>query len=832
MDLPNVLCNNGLTLNHIFFFLYVLPYFFNACIGVDLTYYMEEGNNPNTYLGDVASDSHLMDSVPLQDRNLIRFSLLSQGDTDRPLLFHISKNTGKLYSAQTIDAETLCTRNVECFKMVDVAVRKATSFIKILEVKIIIKDLNDHQPEFPLKQFSIEFSEDDKKGIRKIIPSARDDDFGIPNSQITYHLKKNLDEPFALNVSRSVDGTSELSIILQETLDREMKASYKIQVIAKDGGSPSEQNVLDVYISVTDVNDNPPVFFQSIYNVSVTNEHHGVSPFVILSASDLDSDKNGRVVYRFSPQTSDTAKSHFKLNEITGEIFLQKKFSSGQKLIHELYVKATDEGTPSLSSIAMVLVTVINQQNNAPRIDVNFVSVSTGHTIFENIEVGSFIAYVKVTDHDAGLNGEVTCDLHHDKFQLQTLSTKKYKVIVKNPVDRETQDHHDITIRCQDRGSPPLNSMSKFSIKVMDVNDEKPRFSKETYKFTTYENEKSKITVGYINATDPDLGPGGKLTYILLTSNKSFLPFYIKDNGLILTVMSLDHEFQDIYHFQVLVKDSGMPSLNNTVNVIVKVKDKNDNAPFFTFPNVNPFTLNVHYHPYRTNNITYLRASDSDSRENAFLKYEILRGNDKQLFIVNPYTGLLSFTRVVTPQDAGSYDLQLAVKDSGIPVQSAMTNISLRLTVSNKTSEVVSPMHVQSENKIQLYLVVVIVVIAITVSVPVTAAISICIIRCNNRRNVSNDNHSSICACEQRNIKCPFHVSPSWPGVPMVQTSDGAMSSNSLPPRPKKGPNLGTEFSSIDNCTDNKAASLPPDSDIIYQVSVSFSTLVFKVKIY
>ena len=83
-------------------------------------------------------------------------------------------------------------------------------------------------------------------------------------------------------------------------------------------------------------------------------------------------------------------------------------------------------------------------------------------------------------------------------------------------------------------------------------------------------------------------GPGGILTYSLLTNSKQFLPFQITDNGLISTIVSMDHEFQSSYKFQVFVKDNGIPSLNNTVKVIVEVKDENDNAPYFTFPSINP----------------------------------------------------------------------------------------------------------------------------------------------------------------------------------------------------------------------------------------------------
>lgn len=795
---------------------YVLLSVLTACLGVDLTYNVEEGKRPDTLIGDIADDTRLLDTVEPKDHNLIRFCQFQQGQEANSLLFRVAKKTGELYTAQALDAEALCKHTVECFRIIKVAVRRVKTFMRILKIKVIIKDVNDHQPEFPEQKVNIQFEENDSKGTKVSIPNAIDQDVGDLNSQISYQLKKNMNEPFTLAVSKTVDGTSDLSITLEDLLDREQKDSYIIQVIAKDGGSPPKQSVLDVYISVTDVNDNPPVFSQNVYNVSIMYEHDEVSPVAILSATDLDSGKNGKISYHFSSKTSDTAKSQFKINRITGEIFLHRKFTSTKKLTYKLYIKAADGGNPPLSSIALVIVNVINQQNNVPSIDVNFISGSTENSaaISEDVEVGNFIAYVMVTDPDMGQNGEVGCDLHHDKFQLQSLGPKEYKVTIKDPIDRETEDHYDITISCQDRGSPPLHSESTFSIRVTDVNDVRPKFSEEIFKFSIFENQNSKFPVGFINATDPDLGPGGQLTYSLLTDNKHFLPFLITENGLISTIMSLDHEFQDTHRFQVFVKDNGIPSLNNTVDIVVEVKDKNDNAPTFVSPSVSPFIMDVHYYPRHTTNITVLKATDLDSRENAFLKYEITAGNEKQLFSINHYTGLLSFTREASQQDSGLYDLQITVKDSGTPVLSATTDLSLKLTVSNQTYEVLNAEHVQSEDGIPMYLMTIVLLIAVSVSVPVTAAISICIIRCNDRRQAQQRAEmSSACKCltDHGHYNCPSQQATLWSGVPAAQTPEPG---NSLSSHSRRGQHSGDQ---LGHGRKGSASGLP--RDMVYQVS-------------
>ena len=754
-----------------------------SCLAADLTYNIEEGKSQGTLVGDIATDSYILKDIPSQQHKLITFSQLQKAGTGSSKYFHVSKKTGKLYTSVMLDAEAMCKYKEECFQIVDVAIRKATSSIKILEIKVIIQDINDLQPQFPEKEVRIEFDEDDRIGMRKFISNAIDKDVGVINSLISYQLKNLKNDPFILSISQNVDKTSDLSIVLEEMLDRERKDSYELQVIAKDGGDPPKQSILNVYISVIDVNDNAPVFSQNVYNITVKNEVNKNQPIAILSATDLDAGVNGKILYHFSSKTNDIAKSHFQLDEVTAKIFLYKQLTLREKLTHKLYVKATDEGKPPLSSIAMVLINIINQQNNAPTIAINFVSESIENTvdIFEGVKIGSFIAYVKIIDNDEGQNGEVNCYIHHDKFQLQNLGKKKYEVILKKSLDREKGEHHDVVISCQDKGSPPLHSNSKFSIQVMDINDVEPQFTKDTFKFLIDENQNSRVTVGYINATDPDLGAGGKLTYSLITNNKHFLPFKISTNGLLSAIMSLDHEFQDTYEFQVFVKDNGTPSLNNTVNVIVEVTDENDNAPYFTFPSVKPYNLDVTYYPHHTKNITQIKAADSDSQENAFLKYEIIRGNSKQMFSINQYSGLLGFNRQLSLENAGSYQLDIVVKDSGSPALSATTTLFLTLTISNKTSQILNLVELESEEKVHLNLVIIITVIAVTIAVFITASLSICIIRCNGQPNVAYAqalDPSNRYVGEQRHLIASSYQGNSWARPAHLVHRDQAVAMN------------------------------------------------------
>ncbi|GAB1603894.1 protocadherin beta-15-like [Argonauta hians] len=716
---------------------------FNLChcsLSIDFTYRIKEGNMQLSYIGDIAVDTGAVDGIKTEEHHLVSFHQLQKDKENISQLFNIT-NEGKFYVVKTLDAEKLCKYKKKCSRIVDVAMQKGEIFLRILEIKVIVEDVNDHQPVFPINQITLRFSEGDKKGTTMSIPNALDGDITERNSRISYKLLTNNELPFKMVVTERVDGSYSVGITLEKELDREMKDHYYFQIIAMDGGSPPKQGMLKVYIKVLDINDNLPIFDQGVYNISIDNKHRIRKALTRLTAKDLDTGENGKVTYHFSSKTSELTKSSFQLDKNSGEVFLSKRFPFKKRQTYELYVEAMDGGKPPLSSITLVYVTIMNQQNNPPVIDMNFVSKFSNNmaTISENTKIGSFIAYVKISDSDSGQNGEVTCLLQHDKFELKYLGEKKYKVVLKSQADKEKESHISFRVVCEDHGFPRLKTEKDFSVLVTDINDETPKFNKETYKFMTYENEGSGFPIGFVNATDPDIGLGGLLIFTLFSKKNngaatSSLPFQITNYGFISTTESLDREEKDIYIFQVLVKDSGNPSLNNTVDVIVEVMDRNDNAPFFTFPSVNPFSLDFHFQGENNNDITQLKAYDKDSKENAFLTYQILEGNNKGLFILNSYTGVLSFSRNVYRTEAGQYNLLFGVKDNGIPILSTTTSLSLTLVASNNTFPLRTLASKDIDFQIQINLFLLIIAAAVTVSVIMVIIITICVLKYSKQR--------------------------------------------------------------------------------------------------
>lgn len=715
--------------------------FLCSCLCSNLTFYVAEEQDAGTLVGDIAAilNQHY-DNKQTSGTRLMSFNLIGIVN-----LFNVTR-IGKLYTTQKLDAESLCTYDTECFKMIRVIFKENKKNESFLKIKIVIQDINDNSPVFSKGEINLQFLETDGEGTKTILPNAMDKDVGKTNSRISYQITNDYEGTFGLVTSKRVDGTDKLEIVLKEMLDRELQEAYKLEIIATDNGVPPRKGKMDVQISVIDANDNPPIFSQNIYNVFINSSHRIDKPVFVLSAHDLDDGNNGKISYTFGSKTSEAAKRNFRLNEITGEIYQKGTFLLGENQNYKLFVEARDGGKPFLSSITLVRFNIVSQHNNPPVIEISFVSGITEETtvISEDIKVGNFIAFVKVTDDDTGENGEVECQLNHPKFQLQILGSKEYKITVKEAVDREKMSDFSVTMTCEDNGSPTLRSVKDFSVKVTDVNDVQPKFSKDSFRFLIKENESPNFPVGYMEATDPDEGEGGKLSYLILNNHRHSFPFRISNNGFISTTKSLDREIKDLYKFQVLVKDNGTSSLNNTANVTVEIMDVNDNAPYFTSPNVESFTLNVHYLPQTNSEITVFKASDKDTPRNAFLKYGIYQGNDKKLFALNSRTGVLSFDRMVYQNDAGEYKLVVIVEDSGIPILSATTSATLKLTVSNDAPKIQATAKSADKDWLDMNWMIIIVAGVVIVSVAIVISVTVCIIKyCKSKNRLSAERSSS-----------------------------------------------------------------------------------------
>ena len=169
---------------------------------------------------------------------------------------------------------------------------------------------------------------------------------------------------------------------------------------ARDGGNPSKDSLVDVKITISDINDNKPLFNKSPYLARVDEDAIIGTSVVTVFAKDDDIGLNKEITYGIK---TGNEQGTFKLNITSGLITLNQNIDHETKASYQLVVTATDHGTPPLTSSVDVTVMVNDVNDNPP----SFPKSLYNCTVAENLAQGVAVCYVTATDPDAGLNGQL-----------------------------------------------------------------------------------------------------------------------------------------------------------------------------------------------------------------------------------------------------------------------------------------------------------------------------------------------------------------------------------------------------------------------------------------
>ncbi|XP_032170312.1 protocadherin-17 isoform X4 [Mustela erminea] len=666
----------------------------------NLNYSVPEEQGAGTVIGNIGKDARLQPGLPPAERGGGGGGGRSKSGSYRvlensaPHLLDVDADSGLLYTKQRIDRESLCRHNAKCQLSLEVFANDK----EICMIKVEIQDINDNAPSFPSDQIEMDISENAAPGTRFPLTSAHDPDAG-ENGLRTYLLTRDDHGLFALDVKSRGDGTKFPELVIQKALDREQQNHHTLVLTALDGGEPPRSATVQINVKVIDSNDNSPVFEAPSYLVELPENAPLGTVVIDLNATDADEGPNGEVLYSFSSYVPDRVRELFSIDPKTGLIRVKGNLDYEENGMLEIDVQARDLGPNPIPAHCKVTVKLIDRNDNAPSI--GFVSVRQG-ALSEAAPPGTVIALVRVTDRDSGKNGQLQCRVLGGggtggggglggpggsvPFKLEENYDNFYTVVTDRPLDRETQDEYNVTIVARDGGSPPLNSTKSFAVKILDENDNPPRFTKGLYVLQVHENNIPGEYLGSVLAQDPDLGQNGTVSYSILPSHIGDVSIYTyvsvnPTNGAIYALRSFNYEQTKAFEFKVLAKDSGAPAhLESNATVRVTVLDVNDNAPVIVLPTLQNDTAELQVP--RNAGLGYLvstvRALDSDFGESGRLTYEIVDGNDDHLFEIDPSSGeirtLHPFWEDVTPV----VELVVKVTDHGKPTLSAVAKLIIR----------------------------------------------------------------------------------------------------------------------------------------------------------
>ncbi|XP_038627398.1 protocadherin gamma-B7-like [Tachyglossus aculeatus] len=639
-------------------------------------------------------------------------------------LFTVSAVSGDLLVSDRIDREQICRKRALCELQLETVVDNP---LNVFHVHITIQDINDNAPLFKKIYIDLKINEFALRGARFALESALDPDVGI-NSVDKYQLSPN--PHFSLEVRKSPSGSKYPELVLENLLDREEKSFHHLVLTAVDGGDPVRSGTAQIRINVTDANDNPPVFSQEVYKISLRESLPPGSPVLRVEASDRDEGVNAQITFSFRG-IEDPSRQAFNLDPISGEIVTGWSLDYESAKGYELDVEASDGG--GLTAQCKVVIEILDENDNAP--EVTFASSSS--SLPEDSEPGTVIALIRIRDRDSGENGDVTCQLQNNvPFKITSSSKNSYKLITAGVLDREQTAEYNITVTATDRGSPPLTTSKTISLLVADVNDNPPVFPHTTYEAYVPENNRPGASIYRVSASDRDLDDNARISYSLLDSSESELPLSSSvsinsHSGDIYAQRSFDYEQFRAFELLVQAQDSGSPPLRANVTVRVFIVDQNDNAPRILYPSLGPDGSALFDTVPRSAEPGYLVskvvAVDADSGPNAWLAYHVLQASDPGLFSLGLRTGEIRTARALVDGDPARHRLVVAVRDGGQPPLSS--TVALHLVFADSLQEALPELDdpsspTSSQADLQFYLVLALALISVLFLVTVILAIA------------------------------------------------------------------------------------------------------------
>ncbi|XP_040200876.1 LOW QUALITY PROTEIN: protocadherin gamma-C5-like [Rana temporaria] len=624
-----------------------------------LRYSIVEESDPGTWVGNVAQDLGIKRAEIAQRR-----LHLSSGKYQK--YFTVNKENGGLIINDRIDREILCGSSVSCMLRLEVV---AENPLEHFIIDIEIQDINDNSPIFLTNVYLIEITEIfTSAGTQFALEIAKDLDVGI-NGVSQYILNTN--PYFSLSVKNRKDGTLIPQLILEKVLDREEKQEHNLILTAFDGGEPARSGSCHITIKVLDINDNSPIFDQSVYKIKL-KENLPLNTIVLsLNATDLDEGANGEILYYFDSHTSDSSRLLFDLNQHSGDIFIKGYVDYEEFNFHELSIKAEDKGLPRLIGNCLVQVEIEDVNDNPP--EMSFSSLM--NEIPENIPLGTSVGIINVEDRDSGKNGEIQLDMSPNlPFRISTVKNY-YSLITDGNLDREKIAQYTIELTASDLGSPALSAKMTVILRVSDVNDNAPTFTQSAYNAFIKENSDPGTFLCTVSATDVDEGVNSDLVYSIVetqidgSSLSSFV--YINSNtGDIYAQRSFDYEHIQTLQITIKVEDSGSPKLFSTVPVFIFILDTNDNSPTLLYPEHSEDLIVQERIPKSTSAgylVTKLTAVDLDSGHNAWLAFNIIDPGSSSLFQVSKHTGEVSTAQGIQEAEHTEQQLIISISDHGDP---------------------------------------------------------------------------------------------------------------------------------------------------------------------
>ncbi|KAM4607873.1 cadherin-23 isoform 2-T2 [Polymixia lowei] len=605
--------------------------------------------------------------------NAMLFYYITAGNQD--LTFRMDRMTGEMV---TRPAPPDRERQQEYRLTVTVEDDGTPTLSTSTTIYVHIVDENDNAPEFPEEEYVTVLSEGpDTVGATIATVTAIDPDEGL-NGTLRYAIAHgNLAQTFHIN---HITGR----ITAVKELDFEISNGHYALVVTATDQCPIPvlrlTSSTTVLVNVLDVNDVTPTFPKDYEGPFEVTEGQPGPRVWTLRATDEDSGLNGKVEYSI---TAGDPQNEFMVSPVEGELRVRRDVELDRETTpkYNITVTARDLGNPPRSSSVVVEIHVLDINDNDPVL----LNLPLNTSMSEGASIHTSVARVRARDADSGRNALLTYNITAgNRDGAFYINDTTGVVQVNRPLDRERVAEYKLTVTVKDNPENPRiarRDSDLLVIAILDENDNRPIFTRTSYRAEITENSAAGSTVTVLNgpvlAEDKDIGPNAVVKYRLLGARLDL--FTVDANTGVLRVRQgaqLDREAFVAPRVELFMVGEDVGGLNSSVPLTVTILDQNDNPPIF---NPSSFSVRLPENSPTGVLVTQLSASDADSGSNGWLVYRLESGAQDR-FVVNPVSGaVLVGNATLDREERGSYRLVIVASDRGTPPLSGTATLTVIL---------------------------------------------------------------------------------------------------------------------------------------------------------
>ena len=325
----------------------------------------------------------------------------------------------------------------------------------LTRLQIEVDPVNDFTPQFNMDQYSVNVLENITVGTIIVNINATDADIGTA-AEISYSISDGNEQN-----RFSIDGvTGELLVI--NGLDYETLPMYNLTVSATDNGTPPSSSGVLVSIQLIDVNDNRPVFSQSVYRGQLLENLPAGQSIATVVVSDEDSPLNARIVLEVVTPDLNRTFTVTPSGEVQNRVPLDREVQSE----YTVAIMAINEGSGiTLSEIANVTIEILDANDNAPQ----FLQSVYSRVLRAPVEPNTTIVQVQANDVDQlGNNSEVRFSL---EGVIDTFAVDAVSGIIITTQELTTAANITFSVVAADLGTPPMSSQALVMVTILPVHD-------------------------------------------------------------------------------------------------------------------------------------------------------------------------------------------------------------------------------------------------------------------------------------------------------------------------------------------------------------------------